>query len=103
MFKEFCAFRNYGLTDVEKKKYEQLKIRLKQQKDHPSLGLGYIPSMNQVPRLTKCPKQCLLAFVEPSRADSVHELEQGVVLTGLNLHRTPNVKQINTHRRAFRT
>ena len=30
MFKEFCAFRNYGLTDVEKKKYEQLKIRLKQ-------------------------------------------------------------------------
>ena len=59
MFKEFCAFRNYGLTDVEKKKYEQLKIRLKQQKDHPSLGLGYIPSMNQVPRLTKCPKQCL--------------------------------------------
>ena len=59
MFKEFCAFRNYGLTDVEKKKYEQLKIRLKQQKDHPSLGLGYIPSMNQVSRLTKGPKQCL--------------------------------------------
>jgi hypothetical protein len=48
MFKEFCAYQKYGgLTNVDKKKYEQLKIRLKQQKDRPDLGLGYIPSGNQ--------------------------------------------------------
>ena len=42
MFKDFCAHHNFGFTPTEQRRCEKLESRLRRQKKHPDLGLGYL-------------------------------------------------------------